>query len=214
MFSPKNTHGLEIDDNDGAFKRTDAAWRNWISKEMGSKFQPEKDRYHLYIAYACPWAHRTHITTMLKGLQDVISVTVVMPIWKKTKPDDPQDTHHGWVFADPCGEPMTNTIGLGGPFPSSYPANEPDPHVGAKTVRDIYEKCNDTDGKYTVPILYDKKLKTIVSNESSDIIQMINSEFNEFAANPDLDLNPKDMQAAMVEVDSWIYDKINNGVYR
>ena len=114
------------------------------------------------MAYACPWAHRTLLTRALKGLGDAISVTVVMPVWQRTRPVDPDDAHCGWVFADEDGEPFKNSIGLGGPFPSSYPENEPDPHLGAKSVRDIYERVGDTAGKYTVPILYDKKLKTIV----------------------------------------------------
>jgi putative glutathione S-transferase len=94
--------------------------------------------------------------------------------------------------------------------------SEPDPLLGAENIREIYEKSGDQDGKYTVPILYDKKLKTIVSNESADIIRMLNSEFNEFAKYPDLDLYPSDerMRSAINEVNEWIYQDINNGVYR
>jgi len=199
--------------NDGSFKRVDAAWRDWICNEEGSKFKPEKDRYHLYVAYACPWAHRTLITRAVKGLEDVISVTKVMPVWQRTKPDDPNDMHCGWMLADPDGEPHTNSIGLGGPFPASHPENSPDPYFGAKSVREIYEKCGDTGAKYSVPVLYDKKLKTIVSNESAEIIQMLNSQFNDFAKH-DIDLAPEDMKSSMKEVDEWIYPTINNGVYR
>lgn len=118
------------------------------------------------------------------------------------------------MFADKGGEPIQNTAGLGGPFPTAYPENEPDAHLGAKSVRDIYEKVGDTEGKYTVPILYDKNLKTIVSNESSEIIRMMNSEFNLFAAHPELDLEPEDLKPEMEKVDKWIYPNINNGVYR
>lgn len=200
--------------DDGSFKRKDAAWRNWISRDPDAKFPPEADRYQLYVAYACPWASRTLMTRAMKGLEDAIDVTVVMPVWKKTKPEDPEDKHTGWVFADPDGEPYKNSIGLGGPFPASLPGNEPDPIFNARSVRDLYEKVGDTDGKYTVPLLFDKKLGTIVSNESSDIIKMLNSEFNDFAKNPDLELNPVELQDAMEEVDSWIYPNINNGVYR
>ena len=138
----------------------------------------------------------------------------VCTVWRKTKPDDPNDTHTGWVFSDPDGKPFANSIDLGGPFSSSYPENKPDPYSEAKTVRDIYEKVGDVDGKYTVPILFDTKLKTIVSNESSEIILMLNSSFNDFATNPGLDLAPKGLREAMDEVDSWIYPNINNGVYR
>ena len=117
--------------------------------------------FHITAA-ACPWAHRTLITRALKGLEDVISITIVMPVWQPTKPKDPNDTHCGWMFANESGEPLTNSIGLGGPFPPSYPVNSPDPHFNAQSVREIYERVGDTEGKYTVPILFDKKLKTIV----------------------------------------------------
>ena len=203
----------ELDDH-GAFERKDAAWRHWISREEGAQFPPEKDRYHLFVAYACPWASRTLMTRAVKGLQDCISITVVMPVWKKTKLDDPEDKHNGWVFANPNGEPYKNTIGLGGPFPASQPENEPEPFYGCYSLRDLYEKAGDTDGKYTVPVLWDKKTSTIVSNESADIIKMLNSEFNEFAKHPDLDLDPTDLHSAMEEADSWVYPNINNGVYR
>ncbi|KAG7374417.1 glutathione S-transferase, C-terminal-like protein [Nitzschia inconspicua] len=200
--------------DDGSFKRKDAAWRNWISREEDAKFKPEASRYHLFVAYACPWATRTLMTRAVKGLEDVIDVTVVMPVWKKTKPEDPDDKHTGWVFADPNGEPYRNTIGLGGPFQPSLPGNEPDPFYNSYSVRELYERAGDTDGKYTVPVLWDKKTNTIVSNESADIIKMLNREFNAFAKNPDLELEPEDLRETMEEVDSWIYPNINNGVYR
>jgi putative glutathione S-transferase len=164
----------------------------------------------LYVAYGCPWAHRTLIVRALKGLEDVITVTVVHPTWRKTKPLDDEDTHQGWVFGNPNGDTFVNSIHLGGPFPPAYPGNDPDPVFNAFSIRDIYEKAGDTDGKYTVPILWDKKQNTIVSNESSEIIKMLNSEFNEFSKYPDLDLNPPEMQSAMAEVDEWIYPNLNN----
>jgi len=154
------------------------------------------------------------ITRALKGLEDTISITVVLPVWKKTKPDDPTDPHSGWVFADPDGTAYPNTQGLGGPFPTSYPANEAEPFYSAKSIRDIYDAVGDTNGKYTVPVLYDKKLKTIVSNESAEIIEMLNSEFNEFAKHPELDLNPKGLHEEMAKMNEFIYPTINNGVYR
>lgn len=197
---------------DGAFKRTDAAWRNWISREEGAEFAPEKDRYHLYVAYACPWAHRTLMTCALKGLGDTISTTVVHPVWQTTKPG--VDEHRGWVFGNPDGEEFRNTNDKGGPFPASYPGNELEPFFGAKSVRELYDKADDTDGKYSVPILWDKKLNTIVSNESSDIIRMLNSEFNEFATNAELDLYPEDMVDDIEAANDWIYPALNNGVYR
>jgi len=150
----------------------------------------------------------------MKGLEDTISVTFVMPTWQKTKADDPNDTHSGWVFADPKGEPHRNTLGLGGPLAAFLPHTDPDPVFGAHTVREIYEKCGDTVGIRSVPILFDKKLKTIVSNELSEIIRMLNSEFNTFATNPDLDLYPECMRKSIDAVNEWVYPTINNGVYR
>ena len=148
----------------------------------------------------------------LKGLQDVISTTVVHPTWQKTRPG--QDEHAGWVFGDPNGKPLSNKDGNGGPFPAAFPGNEPDPLGDAKSIRDVYERAEDTDGKYTVPILWDKKLNTIVSNESAEIIRMLNSEFNDFSSTPDLDLYPKDLRDKIDEVNEWVYPNINNGVYR
>lgn len=196
----------------GEFKRVDAAWRDWVSADPNSKFPAEKGRYHLYVAMACPWAHRTLMTRAVKGLEDTISVTIVHPIWQTTKPE--VDDHKGWIFGNPNGESLTNADGEGGPFPPSYPGNEPNPWFDSYSIREVYDKAGDTDGKYSVPILWDKKENTIVSNESSEIIKMLNTEFNEFAKNPDLDLAPSDMEDAMKEVDEWIYPSINNGVYR
>lgn len=96
----------------------------------------------------------------------------------------------------------------------AYPNNAPDPFWEAKTVRDIYEAVGDTNGKYSVPILYDKKLKTIVSNESSEIIRMLNSEFNQFAKYPELDLYPQELRDLIDKTNDWVYPTINNGVYR
>lgn len=94
------------------------------------------------------------------------------------------------------------------------PGCEPNPLFNCYSVRDIYEKAGDTEGKYTVPILWDKQKETIVSNESSEIIQMLNKSFNDFATNPSLDLEPPELKDEMKSVDSWIYDTLNNGVYR
>jgi len=157
-------------------------------------------------------AHRTLMTRALMGLEDAISVTIVHPTWQKTRPD--KDEHSGWIFGDPDGKPLKNSAGNGGPFPAAFPNNEPDPFVGAKSIREVYEAAGDKDGKYSVPILWDKKKKTVVSNESSEIIRMLNKEFKQFAKNPDLDLRPDDMVEAIDSVNEWIYPTINNGVYR
>lgn len=137
---------------------------------------------------------------------------MVHPVWRTTKPNI--DEHRGWVFGDPDGEPFANTEGLGGPFPSSFPGNEPEPFFSAKSVRELYEVADDTDGKYSVPVLWDKKLKAIVSNESAEIIRMLNSEFNDFAENPDVDLYPEEMVEQIEEANDMFYNTINNGVYR
>jgi putative glutathione S-transferase len=180
--------------------------------EEGAKFAPEADRYHLFVAYACPWAHRTLMVRALKGLEDTLSVTVVHPIWKKTRPGE--DDHKGWIFGDPDGEPFANTDGRGGPFPASMDGNDADPFYNSKNLREYYERAGDTEGKYSVPILWDKKLKTIVSNESSEIIRMLSSEFNDFAKNPDLEIYPEALRESIDAVNEWVYPYINNGVYR
>jgi hypothetical protein len=91
--------------------------------EEGAKHPPEADRYYLYVAYACPRAHRTLMTRALKGLEGTISITVVHPTWQKTKPNDPADSHTGWVFGKPEGAPLVNTAGKGGPYLAAFPSN-------------------------------------------------------------------------------------------
>jgi glutathionyl-hydroquinone reductase len=150
----------------------------------------------------------------MKGLEDVIGATSVHPTWRRTKPDLEGDTHTGWVFGDPNGKPFPNSNGDGGPFDPAPKGCDPNPLFPSFSVRDVYEKAKDNNGKYTVPILWDKKKETIVSNESSEIIKMLNAEFNEWAKNPDLDLNPAELQDEMATVDEWIYPNLNNGVYR
>lgn len=185
--------------------------------EPGAKFPPEIGRYHLYASYACPGSHRALIVRALKGLQDIVSVTIVHPTWRHTNPNDPNDKHRGWIFGDPSGEPFSNTIGRGGPFPSAYADNEPDPMFKAYSIRNVYEQANDTSGKYTIPLIWDKKLNTIVNNESSDIAYMLNSCFNQFAKNVDLDLYTEDDEEGMEklnEVSEWLHPLMIHGVYR
>ena len=174
------------------------------------KFPPEANRYHLYVAYACPWAHRTLIVRGLKGLEKIIGVTYIHPTWQFTKPG--VDDHRGWVFGSSNGEPLTNTAGIGS-FPSDWGEEDPN-NKGVKTIRDIYEKANDESGKFILPVLWDKQLETIVSNESSEIIRMLNSEFNEFAEKADLDLYPESLRNEIDALGKWIYPNFNNGVYR
>jgi putative glutathione S-transferase len=128
----------------------------------------------------------------LKGLEDAISISIVHSTWQRTKPDDANDEHAGWVFRSESDPPLTTSLGFG------LFGNEgciPDTVNHAKTLREVYELANDTFGKYSVPVLWDKKLKIIVNNESSEIVEMFNSEFNDFAKNKDLDLSPPELKA-------------------
>ena len=157
------------------------------------------------------------IVRALKGLEDVITVTYLHPTWRLTKPEDVEDKHRGWVFGDPDGEPFSNTIQRGGPFPAVYPGNEPDPLFGAQSIRDMYDRAGDTAGKYTIPLLWDTEGQTIVNNESSDIAYMLNSCFNDFATNPTLDLYTEFYQegvAKLSEVSEWLSPLMIHGVYR
>ena len=176
----------------GAFVRSTAKFRNWITPDGapgpsgGGGFPAEAGRYHLYVSYACPWAHRTLIFRALKGLGDLIGVSVVHP-------DMLSD---GWTFA------------------TDYPGATGDQLYGLPFARDIYLKADpDISGRVTVPILWDAKRKTIVSNESSEIIRMFNSAFDHLTGNTD-DYWPEAMRDAIEEVNGRIYDTVNNGVYK
>uniref|UniRef100_A0A7S0VA80 GST C-terminal domain-containing protein n=1 Tax=Polytomella parva TaxID=51329 RepID=A0A7S0VA80_9CHLO len=193
----------------GEFKRTASAYRNYIKK--GSRFEPEANRYHLYVSLACPWACRCLAALYLKGLEGVIGVTSVHPTWQRTKLDDPKDEHHGWAFASESDPPKKSPNGFG-----SFDCRgcTPDTPNGANFVRDLYEKVGDTHGKYSVPILWDTREKTIVCNESQEIVRMFNAEFNDFAKNKEVDLYPQELVSEIDDINAWVYDGINNGVYR
>ncbi|CAM9395028.1 unnamed protein product [Chrysoparadoxa australica] len=191
------------------FKRKSSTYRSMVSEES-PRFKPEAGRYHLYVALACPWAHRCLITLHMKGLADAIGVSICHPTWMKTKEHDPADPHWGWGFAPENAKPWVPHCGVGS---IGSEGCIPDTVNGARSVRDLYELQNDTSGKYTVPILWDKHERCIVNNESSEIIQMFNTAFNPVAANPTLDLQPPSTVQVAEEVNSWIYEDINNGVY-
>ena len=198
-------------DKSGAFKRKESKHRHVI--KVGSEtFPPEAGRYHIHIALACPWACGVLAMIYLKGLEDVISHSIVHPTWGKTKPDDDNDKHHGWVFKEPGNAPMSNPLGHG-----SFVCDDAlisDNVTNCKSVREIYELGGDSQGPFTTPLLYDKKTKSIVNNESTEILKMLNSEFNEFAKN-DIDLYPSDLEDALKKLnEELIYPKINNGVYK
>ncbi|KAF9529789.1 glutathione S-transferase [Crepidotus variabilis] len=174
---------------DGSFKRPDSSFRNFIEK--GGQFEPEKDRYHLYVALICPWATRTLIVRKLKGLEEIIPITIASPR---------MDTH-GWPFASV----------------DNFPGAENDPLYGSEHIKDLYLKADsDYDGRFTVPILWDKKTHTVVNNESSEIIRIFNSAFDDFL--PDekkaVNLYPEALRPEIDELNGWVYTDINNGVYR
>ena len=201
----------------GKFIRTASDFRDIISANH-PMYQPEIGRYHLIISYACPWANRCLTVLRIKGLDDCIGVSVVHPTWQRTKPEIDDDLHCGWVFVNSADDPpLASSTGFG-----SFSTKDCVPNTvnEAKTVREFYEMCTPIDApapkKFTVPILYDKKTKTIVNNESSEIIRILNKEFDMFATGPfaSLDLLPDDKRIMIDELNTWIYSSINDGVYK
>lgn len=173
----------------GEYVRQDSQYRNWISADS-ERFPPETGRYHLYVSFACPWAHRTLIVRKLKGLENVISVDVV-----------------GWFLGDGGWTLDPEAEGSTG-----------DSVNGFMSLREVYLQTNPSySGRITVPVLYDKVQRVIVNNESSEIIRMLNSEFNSLCATPEqaaLDLYPESFRMEIDQLNSWIYPNVNNGVYR
>lgn len=194
---------------DGKFVRSASGHRNWI--EEGGDFPPESGRYHLHVALACPWACGTLSMLFLKGLDHAISYSVVHPTWGKTKPDDPADEHHGWIYRIPGSDPVPNSLGHG--HNDVDDACIPDP-LGAKTIREVYERSGDMVGKFTTPVLVDKTTGTIVNNESLEILRILNSQFQAFAEHPEVDLFPSDLDNETKALNEFIYPTINDGVYR
>ncbi|KAK8106401.1 Glutathione S-transferase- predicted [Apiospora kogelbergensis] len=192
------TQWVQPGDKSGEFKRQTSAFRDWISAEPGAKFPAEKGRYHLYVSYACPWAHRTLIARQLKGLEDYISYSAVH--WHLGD--------KGWRFATPDEADQDGDHVV------------PDPlHDGFTHLRDLYFSVDrDYAARFTVPVLYDKVAGTIVSNESSEILRMLGSAFDaQLPAGSDgraLDLYPEALRADIDAVGEWTYDLINNGVYK
>lgn len=172
----------------GAWARQQSVFRRWVTTDGSSEFPAAAGRYHLYVCKACPWAHRAIIVRRLKGLEDAVGMTVV----------DPIRDERGWRFGD------------------ADPANgEPDPINGWTYLREGYVETDPSfDARVTVPTLWDTQTGTIVNNESGDVIRMLNSAFDEFAANPDLDLYPQQLRAEIDSINEWVYDTVNNGVYR
>eukprot|EP00551_Chaetoceros_affinis_P011305 CAMPEP_0203676762 /NCGR_PEP_ID=MMETSP0090-20130426/25681_1 /ASSEMBLY_ACC=CAM_ASM_001088 /TAXON_ID=426623 /ORGANISM="Chaetoceros affinis, Strain CCMP159" /LENGTH=341 /DNA_ID=CAMNT_0050543419 /DNA_START=17 /DNA_END=1042 /DNA_ORIENTATION=+ len=196
-------------DKRGGFQRATSKHRAVINDD----FPAEADRYHLHIALACPWACGVLAMLKLKGLDHVISYSIVHPTWGKTKPDDDSDKHHGWIFKNPGDEAFPNSLGHG--LFECDDALIPDTVTNCKSVREVYELCGDFKGPFTTPVFYDKKTSTIINNESIEIMRMLNFDFNEFAKYPDINLYPVEEEKSLMELnDSLVYPKINNGVYK
>ncbi|RAP32521.1 glutathione-dependent reductase [Candidatus Marinamargulisbacteria bacterium SCGC AG-410-N11] len=162
----------------GRFVRQESTFRS----KIGSTLYPaEPNRYHLFISYACPWAHRTHIFCHLKDLLDIVTISVVDPIMLE----------NGWELQEPKG---------------------PVDHV--EYLYQVYLKANPNyEGRVTVPVLWDKISQTIVNNESSEIIRMLNTEFNHITNNF-VDFYPFELKSDIDKMNQFVYDSINNGVYK
>ena len=181
----------DTDKTGGRFERSAAAFRNWITADGSAGpdgrdgFKAEPGRYHLYVAYACPWAHRTLIFRKLKRLEGMISVSVVNPIMRE----------HGWTFR-PGYKVVADAI------------------HNAEFMHQVYTAArSDYSGRVTVPVVWDKQKNTIVSNESADIIRMFNSAFDGVGA-AEGDFYPEDLRARIDEINERVYDNVNNGVYK
>lgn len=148
----------------------------------------------------------------LKGLENVISYSAAHPTWARTRPDDPADEHCGWHFRSPGDPPVPNSAGHGANAVDD--GCVPDSVNGCATVRELYEKGGDTIGKYTTPLLWDTQTGTIVSNESTDLLRMLNGAFGQLATRADVDLYPPDLEEETAALNAWIYPNINDGVYR
>ena len=178
-------------DNNGEFIREDSQFRSWITPDGSAGpsgiagFPAEPGRYHLYVSLACPWAHRTLIFRKLKSLEDIIAVSILHP----------HMLDQGWVFDDWKGETRDNLYGY-------------------KCLYQHYTRAkSEYTGRVTVPVLWDSQRETIVSNESSEIIRMFNSAFNEFTP-VKTDYYPEDLLEEIDLINANIYQNLNNGVYR
>lgn len=176
----------------GRFVRSDAQYRNWITADgspgpSGSGgFRAESGRYHLYVSLACPWAHRTLIYRALKGLTDHIGVSVVHPLMRE----------HGWTFDD------------------DFAGATGDRLYGLERLYELYLRAKpDYSGRVTVPVLWDRERETIVSNESADIIRMLDGAFAEVGARPGT-FRPPELADRIHAINERVYHRINNGVYK
>lgn len=181
----ENWHPIQASDSDGRFVRQRSGFRARVGLAGKSIFTPEAGRYVLYVAYICPWASRTLIALRLKGLESVIEVCAV----------DPRLGDQGWRFS---GE-MDSDI---------------DTVNGASYLHELYTLADpEYTGRATVPVLWDKKTRTIVNNESADILQIFNRDFAALA-DKNIDLRPAALEAEIDEVNEALYSDFNNGVYQ
>lgn len=178
----------------GEFVRQDSAFRNWVTADGApgpsgaGGFAADAGRYHLYVSLACPWAHRTLILRALKGLEDAISVSVVHP----------HMLGNGWEFAPSAA----------GDFTAGDPLHD------SRFLYEIYLRAkSDYTGRVTVPVLWDRERNTIVSNESADIIRMLNRAFDDVAS-AGIDYCPSSLRGEIDTVNARVYAEVNNGVYR
>jgi putative glutathione S-transferase len=172
----------------GRFVRKESAFRDRVAADGSTRFAPDAGRYHLYVSYACPWAHRALVGRALKKLDAAISVSVVHPLMAE----------NGWSFENPDATP-----GVTG-----------DPLNGCRFLHEIYTKADSGyTGRVTVPVLWDRKLGSIVNNESAEVLRMLNSEFDAFG-DASLDLYPQALRAEIDEINDFVYPNVNNGVYR
>ena len=185
MVEGKWTNEEYQQDQKGRFQRNPTTFRNQITADGSSGFPAVSNRYHLYVSYACPWAHRTLIMLQLKGLTEAISISVV----------DPLMAEDGWSF-------------------SNFPGTIPDTVNHARYLREVYAIADAKyTGRVTVPILWDKQTASIVNNESREIIRMFDTQFGDIAQNQ-INLYPHELQEKIDRAIDDIYDPINNGVYK
>src|SRR6184192_1521739 len=178
----------------GEFQRQEDAFREWISNDGSTSYPAAAGRYHLYVSLACPWASRTIIFRKLKGLEDAVGMTII----------DPIRDEKGWALRNPSNK-----------WPPGESFEPTDPINGFHYLSEAYAATDPSfDGRVTVPVLWDKQTKKIVNNCEDDICPMFNNVFNDFAKNKEVDLFPKDIEAEHSKLCDFLYDNINNGVYK
>jgi len=183
----------------GEFQRQEDAFREWISNDGSTSYPAAAGRYHLYVSLACPWASRTIIFRKLKGLEEAVGMTIV----------DPFRDDNGWAFRDPDMSKPGSDLKKLDQFESTDPINQ------FRYLSEAYKATDPSfDARVTVPVLWDQQTKRIVNNCEDDICIMFNHAFNEFAQDKDVDLFPSDIEAEHDKLNDFLYENINNGVYR